>query len=144
MSAPFLWVHGGMNLVGSITLSRILPGSLASCLPPDAKSPFQVSWARLAGLLHSLLIFSVGGEIFSFYPATHLQDPFLWRLNWATCSCFREGWAGFISAKWNPVFLPEALIYGAMLGRAVCGLSFSFFKRTSWYSLNSSWQLAAK
>ena len=57
----------------------------------------------------------------------------------------REGWAGFISAKWNPVFLPEALIYGAMLGRAVCGLSFFFFfNAPPWYSLNGSWQLAAK
>ena len=44
----------------------------------EAESPFQVSWACLVGLLHSLLNLLNGrGEIISFYPATHLQDPSL-------------------------------------------------------------------
>lgn len=120
-----------------------------SCLPPDAKSPFQVSWARLAGLLHSLLsLLSGRGGNLLISPSNPPPRSFSLKAQLSHVQLIsREGWAGFISAKWNPVFLPEALIYGAMLGRAVCGLSFFsffFFNAPPWYSLNGSWQLAAK
>lgn len=109
----------------------ILP-ALAYQHPPPPQPPpqwcretFQVSWACLVALLCYLLNHLNGrGEIISVYLTTHLQDRSLWRLDWATCnseSISREGWAGFINAKWNPVFLPDALIYGAMLVRACVG-----------------------
>ena len=146
MSPPFLWVHGGMNLVGSITLSRILPGS------PSLSSPWrQESISSLLGTpswLAALFAESSqweGGNLL-ILPSNPPPRSFSLKAQLSHVQLIsREGWAGFISAKWNPVFLPEALIYGAMLGRAVCGLSFSFFfNAPPWYSLNGSWQLAAK
>lgn len=133
-----LWVNGRTNtwLAASHSLRRALPDNPPySCLSAtpaprphsphssDAKSPFQVSWACLVGLLHYMLnhLNGRGGESSQFIQQPTSKTILSEGLTEPPAILKTFTGAGFINAKWNAVFLPDALIYGAVLVRACVG-----------------------
>lgn len=133
-----LWVNGRMNtwLAASHSLRRALPDNPPySCLsatpaPPPPQPPLQWCQESISSLL------GLSGRVAALYAKSSqregressqfIQQP-------TSKTILSEGLteppailktftgAGFINAKWNAVFLPDALIYGAVLVRACVG-----------------------